>query len=138
MMFYLRVAKGAVEPPTKRAMPTSEDAGGIVCRQPLPRGAMLLTFVVGESRRCSQRLRSGGGVDRFAICADGNKLIHEFHVGNHRIDWCHQEVFLLRCELIEEVLIVQMNDAQEEHDLENLRDGHQRAREGRKVPLEMW
>ncbi len=104
MMFFLRVAKGAVEPPTKRAAPTSQDAGGIVCHQPLPGGAMLLTFAVGESCRCSRRSRSGGGVDQFAICANGDKPVYEFCVGNHRIDQCHQEVFLFRHKLIEEVL----------------------------------
>jgi hypothetical protein len=38
--------------------------------------------------------------------------------------------------LVEEVLIARVKGAEEEHDLENLRDGHRRAREGRKMPLE--
>ncbi len=64
-------------------------------------------------------------MDRFAIRANGDKLVHEFCVGDHRIDRCHQEVFLFRYKLIEKALIAQMNGAQEEHDLENLRDSHQ-------------
>jgi hypothetical protein len=38
--------------------------------------------------------------------------------------------------LVEEVLIAQVKGAEEEHDLENLRDCHRRTREGQKMPLE--
>ncbi len=97
---------------------------------------MLLTLPVGESSRCSRRARKGVGGGRFAIRTDGNKLVHEFSVGNNRVDQCHQEVLLFGRKLVEEVLIAQVKGAEEEHDLENLRDCHRRTREGQKMPLE--
>jgi hypothetical protein len=81
-MFLLRVANGAIKTPTQRSTPVRQDASRIKCSQPLSGGAMLLPLVVGESGRRSQRSRSVGGVDRFAVRANGNKLVHEFGVGN--------------------------------------------------------
>ena len=55
---------------------------------------------------------------------------------SNRVDRCHQEVLLFGRELVEEVLIVQVKGAEEEHDLENLWDGYRQTREGQKMPLE--
>jgi hypothetical protein len=94
MMFLLRVANGAIKPPTQRSMPAKQDANRLKCSQPLPGGAMLLSLAVGESGRRSRRSRSGGGVDRFAVCTNSDKLIHEFGVGDHKINQCTQKIFL--------------------------------------------
>ncbi len=76
-------------------------------------------------------------MDCFAICTDGSKLIHEFCIGHHRINQCCRQVFLLGRKLIQKALIVQVDGTQEEHDLENLRDGYRRARECQKIPLKL-
>ncbi len=76
-------------------------------------------------------------MNRFAIRTDGGKLIHKFCIGHHRINRCRQQVFLLGSKLIQKALIGRMDGTQEEHDLENLRDGHQRAKEGQKIPLKL-
>jgi hypothetical protein len=85
-MFLLRVANGAIKPPMQRSTTARKDAIRLECSQPLPRGAMLLPLVVGESGPRSRRSRSRGGVDRFAVRANGDKLVHEFGISNHRID----------------------------------------------------
>ncbi len=75
-------------------------------------------------------------MDCFAIRTEGSKFIHEFCIGHHRINKCSRQVFLLGRELMQKVLIARVDGTQEEHDLENLRDGYQQARECQKIPLE--
>ena len=64
-------------------------------------------------------------MDCFAIHTNGSKFIHEFCIGHHRINQCSRQVFLLGRKLIQKALIAQVDGMQEEHDLENLRDGYQ-------------
>jgi hypothetical protein len=75
-------------------------------------------------------------MDCFAIRTDSSKFINEFCIGHHRINQCSQQVFLLGCKLIQKTLIARVDGMQEQHDLENLRDGYQQARECQKIPLE--
>jgi hypothetical protein len=97
---------------------------------------MHLTVAVGESRCSSGTAREGGGGGRFAIRANSHEFVHEFSVGDDRVDRCDREVLLFGGKLVEEILIARVKGAEEEHDLQNLRDGHRRTREGRKMPLE--
>jgi hypothetical protein len=136
MMLFVGVTKGTVKPPPKRATPTMQNAGRIICRQPFPGGAVNLAIAVGDNRCRSRKAREGGGGDRFAIRANRHEFVHEFNVGNDRVDRRHREVLLFGGKLVEEVLIARVESAEEEHHLQNLRDGHRRTREGRKMPLE--
>jgi len=63
------------------------------------------------------------------------RTLLQYGGGNHRVGRCYREVLPFGREMIEEVLIAQVKGVQEEHDLENLRDSNQRAREGRRCPL---
>ncbi len=54
--------------------------------------------------------------------ANGDEAVHIFGIHENRINGGRRKILLFGGKLIEETLVAWVDGAQEEHDLENLRD----------------
>ena len=83
---------------------------------------MLLAISISNNRRRRWRARSGWREKCFALGANGDEAVHIFRIQENPINRGYRKILLLGSKLIEETLIAWVNGAQEEHDLENLRN----------------